>query len=95
MGRCGFVNNQWGVDAAQLRSGVGFSNVDLINDFEATACSLSQLLPSDLLAVGRGRPVSDAPKAVIGPGADLGVIVYPNVAFLGLQSLAQRKRRDS
>lgn len=73
MGRCALVNNQWVVDVSELSARFGFAKVDLINDFEATAWSLPQLLPSDLRAVGGGQSVSDAPMAVIGPGTGLGV----------------------
>jgi glucokinase len=74
--RCALVNHRWIVDGAELRKTFGFSDVCLVNDFEATAWSLPQLMAGDLLVVGGGQPKRNAPMVAIGPGTGLGVAAF-------------------
>src|SRR4029077_10411891 len=74
--RCALTNNSWVVDAGELRAGFGFSDVRLVNDFEAVAWSLPDLTPQGLRQVGGGEPKPDAPLLAIGPGTGLGVAAY-------------------
>jgi glucokinase len=71
--RCPLTNNDWIVDAAELRARFGVSFVHLVNDFEAIAWALPQLGPADIRQIGGTRPVAGAPMAVLGPGTGLGV----------------------
>jgi len=71
--RCALTNNDWIVDAVELRTRFGLSSVHLVNDFEAIAWALPQLVPADLKQIGGTRPVAGAPMAVLGPGTGLGV----------------------
>ena len=71
--RCPLTNNDWIVDAAELRARFGLSSVHLVNDFEAIAWALPQLGPADLMQIGGTRPLAGAPMAVLGPGTGLGV----------------------
>jgi glucokinase len=71
--RCTFTNCAWTIDGSEMRNRFEFSNVQIINDFEATALSLPYLMEQDLHALGGGRPVSGAPMVVLGPGSGLGV----------------------
>jgi glucokinase len=70
----------WCFSKGDLMKEHGFSQVILVNDFEATARSLPRLLAEadapgahDLLKVGGGAPVDAGRIAVIGPGTGLGV----------------------
>jgi glucokinase len=72
-GRCALTNNSWVIDAAELRTACEFSNVRLINDFEAVAWSLPVLSRNKLLQVGGGQPVVGTPLAALGPGTGLGM----------------------
>ena len=74
-GRCALTNNPWVIDAAELRAAYGFSNVRLVNDFEAVAWSLPVLSRDKLLHVGGGQPVAGTPRAVLGPGTGLGMAI--------------------
>ncbi len=74
--RCALTNNSWVVDAAELRTLFGLTDVHLVNDFEAIAWSLPHLKPEDLSAVGGREPVPDEPMVVLGPGTGLGVAAY-------------------
>src|SRR5579875_2164586 len=85
--RCALTNNSWVVDAAELRAAFGFSNVALINDFEAIAWSLPKLAGADLCQIGGGAPARGAPMAVLGPGTGLGIGAYlPDASGLVLRS---------
>lgn len=75
-GRCALTNNPWVIDAAELRSRFGFDSVDIINDFEATAWSVTALPDSDLRQIGGGAPRPQAPMVALGPGTGLGVAAY-------------------
>lgn len=74
-GRCALTNNSWVIDSADLRAAYGFSDVRLLNDFEAVAWSLPGLPPEKLLALGGGQPVAGAPLAALGPGTGLGMAI--------------------
>jgi len=71
--RAVMTNCPWVIDAAELRRLLGASAVRVINDFEATAWSLSALEPDHVAAVGAGRAVAGAPMVVLGPGTGLGL----------------------
>jgi glucokinase len=71
--RCALTNNDWIIDAAELRARFALASVRLVNDFEAIAWALPQLAPSDVRQIGGTRPVVAAPMAVLGPGTGLGV----------------------
>jgi glucokinase len=74
--RCTLVNHHWIIDSAELRKSFGFSDIRLFNDFEATAWSLPRLTAGDLLTVGGGQTMRNAPMVVIGPGTGLGVAAF-------------------
>ncbi len=74
--RCPITNSGWLIDAAELRESLHFSQVLLVNDFEALAWSLPQLGSADLFAIGNGRAVPGAPLAVLGPGTGLGLACF-------------------
>jgi glucokinase len=71
--RCALTNCPWTIEPRELCAAFGFEHVHLVNDFEATALSLSHLADSDLYPLGGGQAVSGAPMAVLGPGTGLGV----------------------
>jgi glucokinase len=71
--RCSFANCSWTIDGREVRDRFEFRTVRIINDFEATALSLSHLMEQDLWSLGGGRAVSGAPMVVLGPGSGLGV----------------------
>jgi glucokinase len=71
--RCVLTNCPWTIEPGEIRAAFGFKQVRLVNDFEATALSLSHLVGPDLYPLGGGRAESGAPMAVLGPGTGLGV----------------------
>ncbi len=74
--RCVLTNSPWVVDAAELNTRFGLSDVRMVNDFEAVAWSLPKLARQDLRQLGGGEPKAEAPMVVLGPGTGLGVAVY-------------------
>jgi glucokinase len=72
-GRCRFTNCGWTVDDRALCDQFGFSSVTLVNDFHATAASLSLLRADDLFSLGGCSAINGAPRVVLGPGSGLGV----------------------
>jgi glucokinase len=75
-GRCVMTNSPWVIDAGELRTRFGFSDVRLLNDFEAVAWSLPELGREDLRQIGGGEPKPGALKLALGPGTGLGVAAY-------------------
>jgi glucokinase len=70
--RCVLTNCSWAIDARELRETFGLG-VRIVNDFEAVAFSLRSLAASDMVKIGGGESVPEAPMAVLGPGTGLGV----------------------
>lgn len=74
--RSALTNNPWVVAADELRVRFGFSDVHIVNDFEAVAWSLPRFAASDLRVIGGRAAKKDAPMIVLGPGTGLGVAAY-------------------
>ena len=74
--RCALTNNPWVIAASELCGRFGFSDVHIVNDFEAVAWSLPRFNPGDLRMIGRGKPKANAPMVVLGPGTGFGVAAY-------------------
>ncbi len=67
------TNHVWQFSASRVREQLGLSRLIFLNDFTALAMALRHLPEHELEAIGGGRPVVDAPIALIGPGTGLGV----------------------
>jgi len=67
------TNHHWSFSIAGLRDALGLDRLLVINDFTALALSLPALKPDELVQVGGGTAVPDAPVALLGPGTGLGV----------------------
>jgi glucokinase len=68
------TNRPWRSRRGLLVQRFGFSELRVLNDFEAIAWALPQLEATQLLALGgAGLPFCDGVKLVIGPGTGLGV----------------------
>ncbi len=74
--RAALTNNPWVVAADELRARFGFSDVHIVNDFEAVAWSLPHFADTDLRVIGGRQAKRDAPMIVLGPGTGLGVAAY-------------------
>lgn len=67
------TNCDWDLTLATIREAIGGGEAVLVNDFTAIALSLPVLGQGDVRLLGGGEPVSDAARAVLGPGTGLGV----------------------
>lgn len=66
------TNLPWKVHEDALREALDFREVYLLNDLEAIAAAVPQLLPSDMQTLFAGAPVAGGAIAVIAPGTGLG-----------------------
>ena len=66
------LNIGWRFSQAKLREELGFSRLNVVNDFAAVAWSLPSLGPQDRAQIGGGNAVTRMPIAVLGPGSGLG-----------------------
>jgi len=74
------VNINWTISVAGLARRLSLKRVIPLNDFAAQAYALPVLGQADLVRVGGGTAVSDAPKVVVGPGTGLGTAGLVRIA---------------
>jgi glucokinase len=63
----------WSFSITALKRKLGLRELRVINDFTAIALAIPGLTSKELLKIGSGKAVKDAPIAVLGPGTGLGV----------------------
>lgn len=67
------TNNPWEFSKSQLKENLGLETLLVINDFTAMSMSVTCLKPEQMVKLGGGEPVANAPIAVYGAGTGLGV----------------------
>jgi glucokinase len=67
------TNGPWGFSIARTRASLGFTRLQVVNDFSALALAVPQLRTDELRQIGGGAVFSGTPIAVIGAGTGLGV----------------------
>jgi glucokinase len=67
------TNFVWEFSASAVRRQLGLERFIVLNDFTALAMAIPHLSSQQLLQVGGGTPVKNAPIALVGPGTGLGV----------------------
>src|SRR5215472_15303187 len=72
-GEIKLTNRDWRFSCDQLAERFGFDRIHAVNDFEAVAHALPVLRADEARPLGRAIPARPGPKAVLGPGAGLGV----------------------
>src|SRR5258708_6723999 len=75
-GRCALTNARWILETDELKRTFRFRAVNIVNDLEVLAWSISHLGPSDVQSVGGGSEVAVEPVAVIAPGTGLGMACF-------------------
>jgi glucokinase len=70
------TNHPWTFSVKALRAQLGLRRLQVVNDFAANAVAVPHLGAHDVLKVGGGAAVKDAPLGVIGPGTGLGVSAF-------------------
>ncbi len=67
------TNHHWSFSISAVRQHFGMDRFLLINDFTALALALPALSADEVVQVGGGTPVANAPLGLVGPGTGLGV----------------------
>lgn len=67
------TNRAWTFSIEGIRRHVGLERIRVINDFAVNAFAIPYLGSNDIVQIGAGFPIKDAPIALIGPGTGLGV----------------------
>ncbi|HLT13176.1 MAG TPA: glucokinase [Marinobacter sp.] len=67
------TNNHWVFDRQRILQHFGWQQFRLVNDYTAMALGILEVADEYLVPIGRGLPVANRPKLIIGPGTGLGV----------------------
>lgn len=67
------TNTAWAFSIEATRQRVGLQSLRMLNDWEAMALAAPTFSPVELLSLGGGESVSDAPRGLLGAGTGLGV----------------------
>ena len=67
------TNTAWAFSIEATRQRVGLQSLRMLNDWEAMALAAPTFSPVELLSLGGGESVSDAPRGLLGAGPGLGV----------------------
>ncbi len=71
--RIEMTNHDWSFSIAAFKAEFGLAVFHVVNDFTAAALAVPELGAGDVVRIGGGVAVADAPVAVLGPGTGLGV----------------------
>ena len=74
------TNHTWAFSIAEMKKNLGFSHLEIINDFTAVSMAIPMLKPEHLIQFGGAEPVEGKPIAVYGAGTGLGVSHLVHVA---------------
>ncbi len=67
------TNHHWEFSKSELKANLGFSALEVINDFTAVSMAIPALGAEDYLQIGGGEAQANKPAAVYGAGTGLGV----------------------
>lgn len=67
------TNHTWAFSIAEMKKNLGFSHLEIINDFTAVSMAIPMLKKEHLIQFGGAEPVEGKPVAVYGAGTGLGV----------------------
>ncbi|BDH45002.1 glucokinase [Salmonella enterica subsp. enterica serovar Choleraesuis] len=67
------TNHSWAFSIEQMRTGLGLTTLEIINDFTAVSMAIPMLKPEHLEQFGGDKPQENKPVAVFGAGTGLGV----------------------
>jgi glucokinase len=72
-GEVQLTNATWRFDPAELGRDLGIAGLIAVNDFAAQARGAPLTPDAEIVEINEGRPVLNAPRAVLGPGTGLGL----------------------
>ena len=84
------TNHTWAFSIAEMKKNLGFSHLEIINDFTAVSMAIPMLKKEHLIQFGGAEPIEGKPIAVYGAGTGLGVahLVHVDAYRLGGNSYA-------
>ena len=71
-GRAHLTNLPWDLEEGALCQSLDLASVHLLNDLQAVAHAVPQLLPAETVVINAGKPVEHAALAILAPGTGLG-----------------------
>ncbi len=74
-GRCRPPNLGWTIDVDTVGAEIGIPEVRILNDFDAVGRAVPHLGLDDVVTIRSGTPELRAPKAALGAGTGLGVVL--------------------
>ena len=80
------TNHDWAFSTRQMKQNLGFSTLEIINDFTAVSMAIPMLTENEVIQFGGKAPVKDKPIAIYGAGTGLGVshLVHVNQRWVSL-----------
>lgn len=67
------TNHPWAFSIKEMRQNLGFTTLEIINDFTAVSMAIPMLSPEHLVQLGGDKSQKNKPVAVYGAGTGLGV----------------------
>jgi glucokinase len=67
------TNHTWAFSIEEMKNNLGFTHLEIINDFTAVSMAIPMLKKEHLIQFGGSEPVEGKPIAVYGAGTGLGV----------------------
>jgi glucokinase len=73
-GAIDLTNCAWNISEGEIAAATGAKTAILVNDFVAVGHALPVLGAADVVQIGGGAPLGQAPRVALGPGTGLGVV---------------------
>lgn len=67
------TNLKWNFSISVLKQQLNLDKLVIMNDFAAYACATPHIDDEHIIEINQGKPVTNAPIAVVGPGTGFGV----------------------
>lgn len=67
------TNHTWAFSISEMKKNLGFTHLEIINDFTAVSMAIPALKPEHLIQLGGDKPQQEKPVVVYGAGTGLGV----------------------
>ena len=80
------TNHHWRFSKYNLKKDIGFSNLEIINDFTAISMAIPMLSSDNIIQFGGKKPIKYKPIAIYGAGTGLGVshLIYADKQWISI-----------
>ena len=85
-GRAHLTNLPWDLEEGALCRSLDLGAVSLLNDLQAVAQAVPQLLPEETVVINEGKAVEHAAMAILAPGTGLGeaFLIWSGTEYIAL-----------